>query len=131
VRLRELAERMEREWDLRVHLQIDAPDPLPAAVSRDVYHIIREALVNAARHGAASGAKVTLTAASQETVAVSIADNGRGFAFSGRYSAEELTQLNLGPKTLRERVLAMNGSLTLQSGPGGAALHVVLPSVHA
>ena len=58
-RLHELAQRMEREWDLRVELQLgDQSDCLPVALGRDIYHIVREALVNAARHGSASLARV-------------------------------------------------------------------------
>jgi signal transduction histidine kinase len=128
VRLRELAQRMEREWDLRVDLSLATHEPeLPPPLCRDIYHIVREALVNAARHGAASEARVAIAPAVGDAVALSIADNGRGFSFTGCYSADELADLNLGPKTLRERVSALQGSLTLESGPGGAELSVVLP----
>ncbi len=128
VRLGELAQLMEREWDLHVDLRVEtASEGISAAMSRDVYHIVREALVNAARHGAASRARVAIGAAGRDAFTVSVGDNGRGFPFSGRYSAEELARLDLGPKTLRERVRAINGSLMLESGPRGAELHVVLP----
>jgi signal transduction histidine kinase len=127
-RLDDLAQRMEREWDLRVDLCLEGlSNRLPAALCRDVYHIVREALVNAARHGSASAARVTVSPAGADALTVSIADNGRGFPFTGRYSAEALARLNLGPKNLRERVRAMNGSLVLESYPTGAALDVILP----
>jgi len=127
-RLNDLAARMEREWDLRVELRLDGLGTrLPPSLCRDVYHIVREALVNAARHGAASVAQVTVGQTGVDTIAVSIADNGRGFPFLGRYSADDLANMNLGPKTLRERVRAINGSLTLQSGPTGAELNILLP----
>ncbi len=131
VRLSELVQRVEREWDLRVDLHVDTPDALPDSLCRNVYHIVREALVNAVRHGVASAAVVTLTASGPSTIALSITDNGRGFSFRGRYSSEDLARLEIGPKTLRERVRAMNGTLTVESGPSGAVLHVVLPSVAA
>lgn len=127
-RLDELAQRMEREWDLRVELSLDGQsNRLPASLCRDIYHIIREALVNAARHGSASLARVTVGPAAADAIAVAIADNGRGFAFTGRYSSEELAKLNLGPKNLRERVRAMHGSMVLESSPAGAELNVILP----
>ena len=131
VKLSTLVQRIEQEWDLRVDLHTDIPDMLSESLCRDVYHIIREALVNAARHGVASSAIVTLTASGPSSIALSITDNGRGFSFTGRYSSDDLARLDLGPKTLRERVRAMNGSLTVESGPSGAVLHVVLPSVAA
>jgi signal transduction histidine kinase len=132
VRLEELALRMEREWDLRVELKLDVDGKvLTPPLRREVYHIVREALVNAARHGGASAAWVAITASGAEAVAVAIDDNGCGFPFSGRYSEEELARLDLGPKSLRDRVRAARGSLVLESGPGGAQLKVVLPSSEA
>jgi signal transduction histidine kinase len=127
-RLEELAQRMEREWDLRVELSMTgAIEQLPVPLCRDVYHLVREALVNAARHGAASLARVTLGPAGTQAIAVSIADNGRGFAFTGRYATDDLVRLDLGPRNLRDRVQAINGTLLLESRPGGSELHVTLP----
>jgi signal transduction histidine kinase len=128
VRLEELARRMEREWDLRVQLSCAPPGGgWPVPICRDIYHIVRESLINAARHGAASTAQVEVAPDGDGAVAVCIADNGRGFPFTGRYSDQDLTRLNLGPKTLRERVRAVGGSLVLESNSSGAALRVVLP----
>ncbi|MDP2052245.1 MAG: histidine kinase, partial [Acidobacteriota bacterium] len=127
-RLDELAQRMEREWDLRVELRLgDQSDGLSVSLCRDVYHIIREALVNAARHGSASQAHVTIQPVGAAAIAVSITDNGRGFPFTGRFTDEQLATLNLGPKNLRDRVRALQGSLVLESGPAGAELNVTLP----
>lgn len=126
-RLTELARRIEREWDLSVELRVEAPDALPPALARELYHIVREALVNAAQHGAASVAAVRVGPAAAGGLAVSIADNGRGFVFQGRYTTEELVRQGLGPRTIRERVLALGGSLTLESGATGASLHLLLP----
>lgn len=127
-RLGELAQLMEREWDLSVDLRIAGGAQLSPALSREVYHIVREALVNAARHGTASQARVDIGPAGGDALVVSIGDNGRGFPFSGRYSGEDLARLKLGPKTLQERVRAIQGaSLTLDSAPSGAELVVVLP----
>lgn len=127
-RLDELAQRMEREWDLRVELRLGDPrQALPVSLCRDVYHIIREALVNAARHGSASQAHVTIELTDAAVITVAIADNGRGFPFTGRFTADQLATLNLGPKNLRDRVRALQGSLVLESGPAGAELNVTLP----
>jgi signal transduction histidine kinase len=128
-RLTDLAQLMEREWDLQVRLALEmATGDVPVSMARDLYHLVREALINAARHGAASMAHVRLTTSESGIIAVSISDNGRGFEFTGRYTAEELTRLQLGPRTLRERVAAMHGSLTLESSPSGAEVHIVLPA---
>lgn len=127
-RFGELSRRMEREWDLRVEWHVDLPaEGLPAALSHDLYHIVREALVNAARHGGASAARVDISPREQDALAVAIQDDGRGFPFAGRYSADDLVRLNFGPKTLRERVRDIRGSLVLESGATGARLNIVLP----
>ena len=97
-------------------------------MARDLYHLVREALINAARHGAASVAEVRLAAPEAGIIAMSIGDNGKGFEFTGRYTAEDLARLELGPRTLRERVAAMHGSLTLESSPAGAEVYIVLPA---
>ena len=130
-RLVDLAARVEREWDLSVDLTVDVPASMPDRFARDVYHIVREALVNAARHGAASSASVRVKAESPDELSLSVVDDGHGFTFSGRYSAADLARAGIGPKTLRERVESLHGSLTLESGPGGAALHIVLPRAEA
>ena len=127
-RLTDLATRMEREWDLRVDVHLDLGDrAVPDGLARDVYLLVREGLVNAVRHGGATVANVNLARHVPDGLAVSIADNGRGFDFVGAYTADELTRLQIGPRTLCERVLSLHGSLTLESGPAGAQLQMVLP----
>ncbi len=127
-RLRDLARLMELEWDLHVELQVTTVEsPLSASLTREVYHIIREALINAVRHGGASSADVIITSTAAEGISLTITDNGRGFPVAGHFTADELSRRSLGPRTLRERVEAINGDLSLQSGSAGATLHVILP----
>lgn len=130
-RLRDLARLVELEWDLRVELDLDAAEPpLPPPLTRDVYHIVREGLINAARHSGASRVRVSIERTNTGTIALAIADNGRGFPVSGHFTADDLTRRNFGPKTLRERVQAIRGALSLESSPHGATLNVVLPLEH-
>jgi signal transduction histidine kinase len=128
-RLADLASRVEREWDIRVVLKVAVSIELSEAFCREIYHVVREALVNAARHGLARTATVTVASDADVGVSVSVEDDGRGFSFTGVYSTDDLAHNDLGPKTLRERVQALNGSLTLASSPTGASLHIVLPRV--
>ncbi|HVS03357.1 MAG TPA: histidine kinase [Thermoanaerobaculia bacterium] len=131
-RLEELMERIEREWDLRVELQAEnLPESAPDGLGRDVYHIVREAVVNAVRHGEASQVQVRVAGEGDGGVSIEVRDNGRGFPFAGRYTQDTLDRLDLGPRNLRERVAALAGSLELQSGPGGACLAIVLPGLEA
>jgi len=100
-------------------------------MTREIYHVVREALVNAVRHGGATQVRVTLAGAQGRQVAISVADNGRGFPFKGRYGADVLAAMNEGPRNLRERVAACDGTLVIESSPAGARLDIVLPAVGA
>ncbi len=130
-RIDELAERIEHEWEMSVDVRIELASPPAESVGREVYLLVREALINSARHGRASTATVRLVGAAASPLALWISDDGKGFPFTGRYSADELAEHNLGPRSLRARVRALNGALTLESGAGGTSLHIVLPAVAA
>lgn len=128
-RLEELAHRIEREWGLKVELDGGGlARPVPERLGREVYLLVREALVNAARHGEASSVVVRLGEGPHESVAITVTDDGRGFPFEGRYADRALAELDLGPKSLRERVAALRGSLTVESGPAGASVGMLLPT---
>lgn len=127
-RLTDLAVRIEREWEVHVELRIlELPRAAAVNLGREIYHIAREAVVNAVRHGHASAVRVEIGRAGASGLAISVTDNGRGFPFEGDYSAEDLTRLNIGPRTLRERVQGLQGGLMLHSNASGARVDVVLP----
>lgn len=128
-RLTQLVARVEREWDLDVQLTVNVSPELPRRLCQDLYHIVREGLSNAARHGLATRVTVDVVAEVPERIRVSIADDGHGFSFSGSYTDEQLAAMEAGPKTLRERVRALNGSLSVESSAHGASIHIVLPAV--
>jgi signal transduction histidine kinase len=130
-RLDALADRIEREWEMAVDLRVDLPSPPADRVSREVYLLVREGLMNSARHGCATTATVRLAGAANAALTLAISDDGHGFPFTGRYSAEDLVRMNVGPRTLRERVRALNGTLTLDSGPTGSSLRIELPQLRA
>jgi len=126
-RLKELAERIERQWGLRVELDVKLNrNPLPGAVSYEVYFIVHEAMINAARHAKASSIHTEIIG-EPNSLRIVVADNGSGFSFHGRYDHSALARMNLGPITLRERVASLGGSLTIESGDAGACLEVALP----
>ncbi|HEX2163434.1 MAG TPA: sensor histidine kinase, partial [Thermoanaerobaculia bacterium] len=128
-RLDELVDRLARQWGLDVDLDLDGalvPEPL----ARDVYHLVREGLVNAARHGGAETARVRLRAEGG-ALRLTLEDAGRGFPFEGRFTAAELAASGEGPKSLRERVAALGGELVLDARPGATRIEVVLPRASA
>lgn len=126
-RLKELAERIERQWGPRVELDVKLDRRrLPWATAQGIYFIIREALVNAARHAKASSVQAAISA-EDGRLRITVADNGGGFPFRGRRNHAALTAMNLGPVTLRERVAALGGELTIESGDTGSRLEIALP----
>lgn len=127
-RLAELLSRVEQEWQLAVSLESTAlPEELADDAARDVYLLIREALVNAVRHGDATKVEIQLAGESPEILAIRIQDNGHGFPFRGRFDHEQLAAMQAGPRKLRERVVARGGSLTLDSTADGARLEIAVP----
>ena len=105
---------------------VDADIP-SSSLSEGLRHaalrIIREATVNAIRHG-----RATLIAISGEltgrTLTLTIVDNGRGFDPS---AARRSDSGHFGLQGMRERAKAFNGSVSIASTPGsGTEITVVL-----
>jgi signal transduction histidine kinase len=125
--LTELGRRVERQWGFRVELTVAGSDAqVTAAMSREIYHVVREALVNAARHsqGSLARAEVELE---PDRVRITVSDNGVGFPFRGFYDQATLTALGLGPTMLKSRIASMEGSLSIHSGESGTRLEIILP----
>jgi signal transduction histidine kinase len=126
-RLELLSQRVELEWGLNVDLQsAHVGAPLSAKLSDELYFVISEALVNAARHAKASTVRVELDV-KESVIAIVIADNGHGFSFRGRYSHSALKATRSAPVTLGERVDALQGTLTIDSSDRGARIEISIP----
>jgi signal transduction histidine kinase len=127
-RLADLVQRIEVEWGLKVDLRTEGlEEPMPQPLAREVYHLVREGLVNAVRHGEASEVRVEILRHGRDRLAITVIDNGRGFPFHGRLTHGELAEGDLGPRNLLERVASMDGTLTLESSARGARLEIALP----
>jgi signal transduction histidine kinase len=129
--LSQLAERLSRHWTIEVRADV-APAELrvPHEVSYDLSRIVREAVANAVRHGAAG--KVTVTArGADERLSLVIQDDGRGFAFDGEVAAAQIDATGVAPRTLTERVRALDGRLELKSSQKGASVIIDVPLAKA
>ena len=127
-RLREAATRVARQWDIRVHLNLQRNvQPIRQRTAHELTRMLQEALVNAVRHGAASEVTVTCIQTGG-ALALSVSYRGRGFTgFEGRHDLASLNRMKVGPRTLKERVAAAGGSLIIESDEGGARVEVRLP----
>jgi signal transduction histidine kinase len=125
--LLEVVQRLERIWGMRVALQMDAVDHEgPHPLTNDICLIVQEAVVNAARHAAASEVCVAVARANGDLCVV-VTDNGRGFPFRGEYDHAALAALQLGPVMLKERVKSIGGTVGIRSTSAGARLDIRLP----
>ena len=110
---------------LRVEVSTSDDDrllALPAAVEVAVYHIVLEAVSNAARHASARHCEVRITAGAA-ALEVVIADDGVGLA-----SPPLGSRAGLGLNSMRERAEELGGRLEVGPGEaGGTRVRAVLP----
>ncbi|MDH3445677.1 MAG: histidine kinase, partial [Deltaproteobacteria bacterium] len=125
--LERLCKTMEQQWSLCVELSMDqSVAQVPATLTRDIYRLVREGLVNAARHAKATAARVKLDYGERE-IRIHVSDNGKGFPFQGQYDQASLTKMALGPASLKSRVASLGGALNILSSESGAQLEITLP----
>jgi signal transduction histidine kinase len=87
---------------------VDLTDRLPPPVESTAYFVAAEALTNAAKHAAPSRISVQVEQ-TEEVISVVVSDDGRGGADPN----------GGGLRGLADRVGALGGRFTVESGPGG------------
>ncbi len=126
-RLAEFAATVEKVW--RVGVQLDTrglENDLAIAGQHELYRIVQEAVINAARHSGGTAVRVRVRRA-EAGVFVTVGDDGHGFPFQGRLDHATLAAQNLGPLSLRQRVTRLGGAMTITSTPSGAEVEIELP----
>jgi signal transduction histidine kinase len=121
-------ERFRRETGIAAEFvsELDRVD-LAQKVCRELARIVQESLVNVRKHSGAHHVLVRLAQRSGN-LQLTVEDDGKGFAFSGKLSDTELEATGKGPAVIRERVRLLAGELTIESTPGhGARLEVRIP----
>jgi signal transduction histidine kinase len=126
---RPLIEHLQQQWGIRVTCRI-APDGATLAIPliQDAVRILGEAVANARRHGEATAVDIAVNVR-RDRLDITIADDGRGCPFRGRYDLADLRDKGLGPRSLRERVAALGGRLTLESAATGTRIEILLPII--
>jgi len=109
---------------LPVELNISGNAHVPAGVELSAYRIVQESLTNALKH-AGPGATATVTVKrAKNAVTVTVEDDGRGVI-----SDATKTKGGHGLAGMRERVLALGGSIEFGPRPGGGfRVRATLPS---
>lgn len=94
-----------------------------------IYRVVQEALTNAFRHAGATAIAVVIEPAEQPgrdgrcCARVRVSDNGRGM--------EPGQKLGFGLVGMRERILALGGTLNVASGEGGVTVEALVPTAAA
>lgn len=124
--LQELGERIAAHWSIAVSVSgIGTGDLISEPLAQEVYRLVQEALVNAARHAKARTASAEV-ALDDERVVITVTDDGRGFDFHGRRNLQALAESGQGPVSLRERIAALGGELEIDSTERGAHVTMTL-----
>jgi signal transduction histidine kinase len=98
-------------------------DPAAAELKGDaamaMYRVVQEGLTNVARHAHAS--LVSIEVGARPALKVKLADDGRGF------DPQRVTE-GFGLLGMRERIVGLGGTLSIESGAGrGTLIQVELP----
>ena len=96
---------------LPVRLRVDVPAPASPGVEAVAYFIVSEAITNVVKHAAATRADVTVNRAG-DVLRLTVTDDGRGGAVP---AAGDGTGL----RGLVQRAAAVDGTLSIDSPPGG------------
>jgi signal transduction histidine kinase len=122
-RLKEDLRFLREGLDMQVTLET-APDDLdlPKMVEQDIYLVLREGLMNVARHSHASHADITLKQTRTE-IRGTLTDDGVGFD-----PTEVTRDHGVGLSSIKGRIEKLGGELQIQSSPGrGAEVSFSLP----
>lgn len=120
--IRQLADHLSQQWKIDCQVNVDFRQPLPPQLDQELQYLVREAVANAVRHGAANKVAVIVSRDSLE-LGVLIQDNGSGFPVEIASDPADYSA----PWSLLERVQALSGKLTLTSGGSGSQLRITIP----
>jgi signal transduction histidine kinase len=123
--LRSLLHEFERDTSATCSLQIRGEQRLPGYMEVGIYRIVQEALRNVKKHARARTVKVSLYR-SEETVRLTVSDDGRGFV--RRKRGEDNVLKSFGLESMEERAQMLGGELFVRSPVGeGTTVRVSLP----
>jgi signal transduction histidine kinase len=114
------------QWEPRregstVDTDLVADVAVPGQTQEAMLRILREAVINTARHGGATCIKVELR--DEPKLCLSVSDDGRGFDVAEAARATGRCVL----RGMAERVQAIGGELSIESEPGhGTQIRVVI-----
>ena len=119
-----LCQDMQSNHNLTVTLNTQVSLLIPVTLADEVSAIIREALINVAKHSGTSQATCRVNLNENELF-LQISDQGRGFSAKN----SEFPPGHYGLRGIHERVASLNGRIEIQSQPGtGTTLEARIPT---
>ena len=109
-----LARRVEQRAGILVEARCEVGGRLRDDVETALYRIAQEALTNVVKHAGASRVRLDVERSSH-ALTLTVRDDGRGF---DPRTVEKLCG-GMGLEGVRQRVVALEGELTIESRPGG------------
>jgi len=130
-RLKFLVHRFRQHWDLDVRFELDPLiQLLPASLRSEIFALISEGVANAAKHASPSRVWVEVKAVGR-CAEIRVEDDGHGFPFLGSYDLSELVETKRGPVTLKDRVMSLNGTMSIDSATDGSRIDIRIPMAAA
>lgn len=124
-----LVGRLESQWRVVVNLRVHPRGArVPARLQYDLHQLVREGVANAVRHGGSKWINVTANRCGP-TLYLTIADDGCGLGLHATLDAAEQSKLEIGPRSLRERVQSLGGTISVTSASIGTLVSMALPLI--
>ena len=123
-----LADRLRKKHRLRINCDMrDAYKHLNPDVKSILYQLVRELLNNVVKHSQARNAHIAIDMGNGY-LRVKVTDDGVGF--DPRTLGVPTSEGGYGLYSIRERLIAIDGSLSIESAPGaGTAVTAIVPAV--
>ena len=109
--LQEYSSRWSRQTGIEVSLALDGGHTILPEAEQALFRLAQEALANVSRHAQAGRVEITLACTEGGSI-LEIADDGIGF------DPASVSDRGLGLRSMRERIEAQDGELTVESTPG-------------
>jgi two-component system NarL family sensor kinase len=87
-----------------------------------LFRIVQEAMSNAVRHGLADHAEIHVSCTGYSVI-LEVIDNGRGF------ENKPPEQMGLGMRSMQDRLIMVDGTLTVTSQPGRTCVRAEIPGI--
>lgn len=125
IALRQLGDEMGEGGRTRFELlSCDEPEGLPDEIKTTLFRVSQESLTNVYKHARAS--KVTMTLANDAAgLRLRIEDDGRGFDLD---AIAQHPRRGIGLRNMRERLVAIGGTLLIMSRPQGTVIVAEVPA---